>query len=880
MLRNNSYRAEDRWDDDDYDYDDRGAYRGGDGGGFRFSLGGGPLWRKILVGIAMLAGVGVLLVVGFIIAALQGLPSVADLQDYQPPVSSRVHAGDGALVAEFAEEQRVFVPIEQIPDHVRNAFVAVEDARFFEHSGIDYQGLARAVLRAPLDAMQGRRLQGASTITQQVAGNMLTGRAAECSGGLGGAVCAVWTKLREGLVAQRIERAFAAQGEDGKERILELYLNEIYLGNRAYGVAAAALNYFDKPLSELTVSEAAYLAILPKGPANYQLPRHRERAIDRRNYAVSRMLERGYITEAQAEEARAADLVTRNRLSGDQFVAASHFVEEIRRQVEDQYGSDALLRGGLSIRSTLDTRLQLAAARALRQGLEEYDRRHAWRGPLGAGDPAGDVQAQLREADAPPTLSNWVRAMVTRQSGGVTTLTDENGQTGRLNSDDAQWAAQAARRNRELGLRRGAIVYAVRGSNGGYRLKQIPEIQGALVAMDPHTGRVLAMVGGYSLEQSTGLNRATQAMRQPGSSFKPIVYASALDYGLTPATLIDDGPLAIEAGDGTNWSPENYTREFYGPTTMRRGLELSRNAMTARIAYEMGAERVLDYGRRLGVYDERTQPVFSLALGAGETTLMRMTTAYGMFVNGGRWIQPIMIDRIQDRTGRSVFRRDQRECANCTAEWRSGMRPPTLPDTRQQVIDPVTAYQIVSMAEGVVLRGTATSVNALGFPLGGKTGTTNDYKDAWFIGFSPDLVVGVWAGFDQPRNMGEGETGGRIAAPIFRDFMRVALEDQQPTPFRIPSGVRLVRIDAMTGGLPTATTTTTLLEAFRPDTEPTAGVSSSPFIFGGTDPIDPRVLSGLGDALPSGEQRPQQQQQQPQQQQQQQQQSEDLGGLY
>ncbi|GIK49582.1 MAG: penicillin-binding protein [Alphaproteobacteria bacterium] len=854
-LRNNSYRAEDRWDDDDYEYDDRGGRRGVGFGG------GGPLWRKLLLGVGVLIVVGFLAVVGFIVAALQGLPSLSDLQDYQPPVSSRVHAGDGALVAEFAEEQRVFVPIEQIPDHVKNAFIAVEDARFFEHSGLDYQGLARAVLRIPLDVIRGRRIQGASTITQQVAGNMLTGRASSCDG----MFCAIWTKLREGLVAQRIERVL------DKERILELYLNEIYLGNRAYGVAAASLNYFDKPLSELTVSEAAYLAILPKGPANYQLPRHRERAIDRRNYAIGRMLERGYITEAQAAEARAADLTTTNRLSGDQFVAASHFVEEIRRQVQNQYGADALLRGGLSIRSTLDTRLQLAAARALRQGLEEYDRRRAWRGPLGAGDPAGDVPAQLRETRRPPALSNWVRAMVTRVAGGAITLTDENGETGRLSNDDAQWAAQAARRNRELALASGAVVYALRTSNGGYRLKQIPEIQGALVAMDPHTGRVLAMVGGYSLEQSTGLNRATQALRQPGSSFKPIVYASALDYGLTPATLIDDGPLAIEAGDGTNWSPENYTREFYGPTTLRRGLELSRNAMTARIAYEMGPERVLEYGRRLGVYDERTRPVFSLALGAGETTVLRMTTAYGMFVNGGRWIQPVVIDRIQDRTGRSVFRRDQRECPNCNAEWRSGMRAPTLPDTRQQVIDPVTAYQIVSMAEGVVLRGTATSVAALGYPLAGKTGTTNDYKDAWFIGFSPDLVVGIWAGFDTPRDMGEGETGGRIAAPIFRDFMRVALEDTQPMPFRIPAGVRLVRIDSMTGGLPTAATATTILEAFRPGTEPTAAASSSPFIFGGTDPIDPRVLSDITGVSSDGPLQPRRPQQQ---------EAEDLGGLY
>jgi penicillin-binding protein 1A len=696
---------------------------------------------------------------------------------------------------------------------------------------------------------------------------MLTGRAAGCEGGVGGLFCALYTKVREGLMAQRIERAL------DKDRILELYLNQIYLGNRAYGVAAAALNYFDKPLSELTVAEAAYLSILPKGPANYHPVRNHDRAVARRDYAIGRLLERGYITEEQAAEARAQDLVTVDRLAGDQFVAASHFVEEVRRQVQDQYGEEALYDGGLSIRSTLDTRLQLAAARALRSGLEDYDRRHEWRGPIGSGDAAGDVQAQLREAAAPPQLSNWRRAMVTGTRGGVT-VTDETGASGRLTDNDAQWAAQGARREASRALRRGAIVYVVRGSNGRYTLKQVPQIQGALVAMDPHTGRVLAMVGGYSFNEATGLNRATQAARQPGSAFKPIVYAAALDYGLTPSTLVDDGPLAIEAGDGTNWSPENYSREYYGPTTLRRGLEMSRNAMTARVAYEMGADRVLEYGRRLGVYGDDTQAVFALALGAGETTLMRLTTAYGMFVNGGRWVQPIMIDRIQDRTGRSVFRRDQRECAECTAPWRR-QSAPSLPDTRRQVLDPVTAYQIVSMAEGVVQRGTATSVNALGFPLGGKTGTTNDYKDAWFIGFSPDLVVGVWTGFDQPRDMGEGETGGRIAAPIFRDFMRVALENTQPTPFRIPAGVRLVRVDYTTGLLPNAETTQTILEAFRPDTEPTRDVSSSPFVFGGTDPIDPRVLSGL-----TGVYTPTEGQGQQQQRPQQQQQSEDLGGLY
>lgn len=790
----------------------------------------GGMVKKIAIGIAALAGLVVLGTVGFLVVALQGLPGLRDLQNYEPPITSRVHAGDGALVAEFAEEHRLFVPIEAMPDHVRNAFVAAEDQHFFEHSGVDFSGVVRAMISNVGNVLRGRRLEGASTITQQVAGNMLVGRERS-----------LYRKIREAVLAQRIEQAL------DKDRILELYLNQIYLGQRAYGVAAAALNYFDKPLSELTIAEAAYLAALPKAPNNYHPVRQRERAIGRRDYVIGRMEEQGFITAAEAQQARAEELRSVDRLTGDQYLAASHFVEEVRRIVSAQYGDEALLRGGLSIRSTVDTRLQLAAARAVRAGLEAYDRRHAWRGPLGSGDAAGDIPAQLRQATAAPSLTNWQRAMVTASQGNNVRITLENGDRGRLVDADAQWAAQSSRgNNRERALTAGSIIYVQRvGETERYNLRQTPEVQGALVALDPHTGRVLAMVGGYNLSER-GYNRATQARRQPGSSFKPIVYAAALDFGLTPATLVDDGPLAIEAGDGSVWSPENYTQQYYGPTTLRRGLELSRNAMTARVAYEMGIDRVVQYAQRLGVYDDNIQPVFALALGTGETTLLRMTTAYGEFVNGGRRIQPILIDRIQDRTGRSIFRVDQRACEGCDAEWRN-QAPPRLPDTREQIIDPVTAYQIVSMAEGVVQRGTATVVNTLGYPLGGKTGTTNDYRDAWFVGFSPDLVVGVWVGFDQPRSMGDGETGARIPAPIFRDFMRVALQDTPPLPFRIPSGVRLVRVDATTGLLPGADSTNTILEAFRPDTEPTqgSGGGGSPFVFGGTDPIDPRLLTGL-----------------------------------
>lgn len=791
--------------------------------------------RNVLIVVGALVGVVFLAVAGFVFVSLQGLPDYRALREYEPPITSRVHAGDGALVAEFAREHRLFVPIENIPEQVQNAFISAEDQNFRTHQGVDPRGVMRATISNVGNVLRGRRLEGASTITQQVAGNMLTGRDRN-----------VTRKVREAVLALRIEQALS------KQRILELYLNQIYLGNRAYGVAAAALNYFDKSLSDLTLGEAAFLAVLPKGPGNYDPrdPAKLERALSRRTYVLGQMQENGYITAEQAAAANAEPIHTVDRLSGDTYVASAHFVEEVRRQLVDQLGEDALLSGGLSIRSTIDTRLQVIAARALRRGLEQYDRRHAWRGPVARGETSGDVVAQLRAARAAPSMTGWLRAMVTNTQGGVR-VTPERGEAGRLLDADVQWAAQGARRNRDRALSAGAIVYVEAANNGRYRLRQVPEVQGALVAMDPHTGRVLAMVGGYNFAEA-GFNRATQARRQPGSSFKPIVYAAGLETPpttpdqprLTPATLIEDGPLAIEAGDGSVWSPENYTREFYGPTTLRRGLEQSRNAMTARVAVELGPERVLEYGRRLGVYDDRTRPVFALALGAGETTLMRMTTAYGMFVNGGRRVTPIFVDRVQDRHGQNIFTRDQRACADCQGPWRR-QRAPVLPDTREQVLDPITAYQIVSMTEGVVQRGTATALVSLNRPLGGKTGTTNDYKDAWFIGYSPDLVVGVWVGFDEPHNMGEGETGGRIAVPIFGEFMGEALRGQPATPFRIPAGVRLVRIDQRTGLLPGPETTDTIIEAFRPGTEPTIQVASSPFIFGGTAPIDPRVFGGF-----------------------------------
>jgi penicillin-binding protein 1A len=782
--------------------------------------------RKLLIGAAAAGAALVLGLVILVAVAVQGLPDYKQLASYRPPVTSRVHAGDGSLIAEFATEHRLFVPIQEIPDKVKDAFISTEDRSFYEHSGLDYAGIMRATLTNIVSIFTGDRMQGASTITQQVAKNMLLSSERT-----------LMRKVKEAFLAQRIERAL------GKERILELYLNQIPLGRQSFGVAAAALNYFDKPLSELTLAEAAYLGALPKGPANYDPIKKKDAAIARRNLVLSRMVANKKITQEQADAASEEDLVVVNRLSEDKYVASAHFVEQVRRQVIAKLGEKALKEEGLSIRSTLDTRLQVAAAQALRRGLEQYDRRHGWRGPVARIDADGDVAKLLRDVASPPRLTGWQKAVVTQAERGAVRIALAEGGQRQLANDDVNWAAQGARGKSDRALRRGAAIYVQCPREGRCNLRQVPEVEGALVAMNPHTGRVLALIGGYDFRLGD-FSRVTDAQRQPGSAFKPIVYAAALDpcsapeqqgCGLTPATLIDDSPFAIEAGDGTVWAPDNYNAgAFLGPTTMRVGLEKSLNTITARLVYAMGPERVFDYASRLGVYEpnQRQLAVFSLGLGVGETTPLKLTTAYAMMVNGGRRISPVFIDRIQDRDGRTVSREEELvRCEECSAPW-SGQPAPVIPDVREQVLDPITAYQVVMMEQGVVERGTGTIVKSVGKTLGGKTGTTNDYKDAWFVGFSPDLVVGVWAGFDRPRTLGEGETGGRLATPIFRDFMTEALKKTPEMPFRTPAGVRFVRVDPQTGLLPGPSTVDTIVEPFRPGTEPTTATPEQLFIIG------------------------------------------------
>lgn len=778
------------------------------------------------------------------------LPDYRHLAEYQPPTTTRVHAGDGRLLAEFAVEQRVFVSIDAIPARVRNAFISAEDQNFYSHPGIDFRSVVRAAVTNLSQLGQNRRPEGASTITQQVAKNFLLSSDVSLE-----------RKIREALLAFRIEQALE------KDQILELYLNEIYLGGGSYGVAAAALNYFNKSLDELTLPEAAYLAALPKAPNNYHPTRRTEQAIGRRNWVLGRMLADGHIGEAEAREAMAAPLEVRRR--GDAEVArADYFTEDVRRDIMRQFGADELYKGGLSIRTSLDPRLQVEADRVLRQGIIAYDRRFGWRGPLETMEIADEGWLiPLRRIEPPPGLGDWKLAVVldneepetariglTDGTRGVIPMAEmswarpalENRRVGnepRRPSDvlevgdvilvealdpppEAEESAAAtgdeAERASETASETGAEEAEAEAAPPRFALRQLPDVNGALVALDPHSGRVLAMSGGFSYEQSE-FNRASQAQRQTGSAFKPFVYLAALENGFTPSSIILDAPFVIDQGPGLGkWRPSNYSNQFYGPTPLRVGVEQSRNLMTVRLAQNIGMETVVDYAERFGIV-EGAPHVLSMALGAVESTALRMTAAYAMLVNGGKRITPTLIDRVQDRHGRTVYRHDQRPCEGCRAEAYQGGPPPVLPDVREQLVDPATAYQMVSMLEGVVLRGTGTSIRAVGKPLAGKTGTTNDYRDAWFVGFSPDLAVGVYVGFDQPRYLGPRQAGGAVAAPIFRDFMMAALEDAPATPFRVPENVRLVQVVRDTGEPARGSGNGVIWEAFREGTGPGDG---------------------------------------------------------
>ena len=761
----------------------------------------------VLTGV-VLAGASAAALVAIVWWFSRDLPDHKVLAAYEPGVLTRVHAADGAAVALFARENRVFTAVEEIPVLVKQAFISAEDKNFYSHPGVDPVGIFKAVIRNMGNYAAGRRLQGASTITQQVAKNMLLSREAT-----------LVRKIREGILAVRIGRAL------DKERILELYLNEIYLGQRAYGVAAAALVYFGKSLDDLELHEAAFLAALPKGPNNYHPIRHPDRAIARREYVLSRLAEDGFVPREEARAAAVLPLGTRLGTDGDASIpVGGYFVEEVRRDLLREFGEDQLYEGGLSVRTTMSLEMQARAERLLRDALEEIDRKQGYAGPLarieGIGElPEVEWRDRLSEVKAPGDVAGWRLAVILAVDDAGARIGVEgvdDGLVQRLRFDEAGWA----RPRRDDGghgappkvpqdvWSPGDVMFVSRSSvpesedGSGERhwtLRQIPAVQGAFLAMDPHTGRILAMQGGFSYETSS-FNRATQAKRQPGSLFKPVVYAAALDEGYTPATQVLDAPLLLEQGPGLDkWEPENANRiAFAGPAPLRRGIEESRNLMTVRVAQDVGLERVAEYARQFGVYEEMP-PLLSYALGAGETTLLRLVQAYAVFANSGKRVEAVLVDRVQDRRGATIYRRDDRPCVGCAAEEWIGQEEPYIAGEGEEILDPVTAFQITWMLQGVVERGSGRAAAVEGRTIAGKTGTTNENRDAWFIGYTPEVVAGCFIGYDVPRTLGESGFGGRLCAPVVGEFIRELPAAARGGTFPRPSGLEFAPVDHATG---------------------------------------------------------------------------------
>jgi penicillin-binding protein 1A len=766
-----------------------------------------------------MASMALFLLVILIVAVTYGIsriniaiPDYHQLENYEPPVTTRLFAGDGQVMMEYAAEKRLFVPIEKIPDMVKNAFIAAEDKHFYHHSGIDYLGIMRAAFGNLRKMGTGKRPAGASTITQQVAKNFLL--SSELS---------YTRKLKEAILARRIDKAFS------KEHILELYLNEIYLGNRAYGVAAAAMNYFGKALDELSLEEIAYLACLPKGPNNYNPKTHYEAAVARRNWVIDRMVEDGYVDEKAAQEAKEKPLTVVERKSG--FLKdTEYYSEEVRRTISRNFGDEALYQGGLIVRTTIDPKIQSIATKAFRKGLIDFDRRHGWRGATAHIEIDENYKQNLQEtkliAGAEPT---WQKAVVMKVRKDKAEIETVDGENGVILLKDLAWA-RFKEKDKNIGpvptsveqvLKQGDVIYAEKDESNkevknAYQLRQIPRVEGGMAVMDPHTGKVLALVGGFSFAKSQ-FNRATQAYRQTGSSFKPFVYLTALELGYSPTDLILDAPFVLDQGVGMpKWKPVNFSKKFYGLMTLRRGVELSKNLMTVRLAQDIGMENIVDMARRVGVNDH-LPPYLSSSLGAADTRMINMVSAYCVIVNGGKRVPPYMIERIQDRKGRTIYKHEQTPCPECVAKKWDNQQAPDFHVVREQVVDPMSAYQMTSILEGVATRGTGARLNGLHRHLAGKTGTTNETKDAWFVGFSPDLVAGVYVGYDEPESLGRAETGAYAALPIFYDFMAEALKDTPDTSFRIPTGMKLVRVNPYTGKPAAPSDTTVIMEALKPD---------------------------------------------------------------
>ena len=782
------------------------------------------------------------------------LPDYNQLAEYKPPVTSRFYAGDGTLLTEYATEQRVFVPLKEVPPNLINAFIAAEDKNFWTHSGIDIVGIFRAFLTNIKNKVMGggRRMVGASTITQQVAKNFFL--SSEQS---------ITRKIKEIILALKMERAFS------KRHILTLYFNQIFLGFRSYGVAAAALNYFNKSVDELTLAECAFLAGLPKAPSTYNPITNKDKAIIRRNYVLDRMAEDGYITKEEAENAKQEDIVVNESFISKQQRYSLYFSEEVRKLLSDIYGEEQLYSGGLAVRTTINPKYQEVATRVLRKSLIDFDRKHGWRGAeknIDLNDKAwledANIVKQIEKnnkelwqillsregAISGMEDDGWKKAIVIDVAKDNAEIGFSNGNKGIIPLSDVLWAksvvdgkkSDVAISSVAQVLKVGDIIFVKLSDekNNIYSLQQVPELNGSMVVLDPHTGRVFAMVGGFSYSRSK-FNRATQAYRQPGSTIKPFVYLTALETGnYTPSSVILDAPVVLEKSDGELWRPENYDNAFAGEITFRRALEKSKNNPTIRIAKDVGVRNFIKTALKFGVYKKVSDPNLSMALGSGDTTLIDLTSAFAQLINGGKKLNTIVVDRVQDRNGKTVYNSYKNVCENCAnLQWKEDLLPPDIEDNREQLADPVSVYQIVHILQGVVERGSGWKARIPGKTIGGKTGTSNDQKDVWFIGGTPDLVAGVFLGYDQPKSLGNYAAGGSLAAPIFKEFMQVVLKDKKDVAFRVPEGVSFVRVNRETGKPATVMDNNfnVILEAFREGTENTIlnGASGASDVFDG-----------------------------------------------
>ena len=751
-----------------------------------------PLIKKITILLSTAILLIFLSVVSILWAFSNNLPDYKYLKNYKAPVSSKIYSGDGELIQDFSSEKRIFIPYNSIPKIVINSFLSAEDKNFFDHPGIDAKGVLRAIIKNISNILNSKRLEGASTITQQVAKNFLLTNEVSLQ-----------RKLKEAILAFRIERSLS------KERILELYLNQIYLGQGSYGIAAASLEYFDKSVDELNYEEAALLAALPKAPSRYNPYKNETIAKFRRDLVLKNLLENKYINKTKFTDLKNKKIILKKRKKI--FLEDSrYYVEEVRKDIIEQLGYDKVYKEGLNIKTPLNLTLQEIASSVLRDGIENYDKRKGWRGPI--------KNVSLSNNNWKNSIKNnlekkigWKIAKVIEVDYPNIKIETENNEFGKINLDSIDWIK--SNENEKI-FKIGDLIYVKQTKNTYYDVKQLPSVNGAIVVMDPYTGRVLALSGGFSFRKSE-FNRATQALRQPGSAFKPFIYALALENGYSPSTLVLDAPLVLKQGNDLKmWKPENYGKKFYGRLTLREGLEKSRNLMTVRISQDLGLNKIVNLSKNLGIYDNPNE-LLSISLGSAETTLLKLTSAYCSFVNGGKLVNPKLIDRIQDSEGNTIFKTEDRYCANCKNISFLSNEVPVIKDNFKQIFSSQTAYQITSILEGATKRGTAKKLKDLNLDIAGKTGTTNKNTDTWFIGFTSDLVVGVYVGYDEPRTLGKFETGAKTAMPIFKSFIQRAVRKENTRPFKIPEKITLMVVDSQTGKKVSFNSKKTLIESFK-----------------------------------------------------------------